>query len=106
MGVDYSGNYGIGIQVYTPDFEEGDDYYEDELGYIESILKSTNYSYFETGEGSYSGDIDDIYIIIDNPFEDGYCALGEKADKLIEFLQENNMRFEGKVDVVGGLRIW
>jgi hypothetical protein len=62
MGVDYSGNYGIGIQVYTPDFE--------------------------IGEGNYTGDNDDIYIVIDNPFEDGYCALGEKANKLIEFLQQ------------------
>lgn len=106
MGVDYSGNYGIGIQVYLSDFEEEDDYYEDDLGYIESCLENTNYSYFEVGSGNYSGETDDIYIIIDNPFEDGYCTLGEKADKLIQFLQENNISFEGKVDVVGGLRIW
>lgn len=105
MGANYSGNYGIGIQVFTPNFKEEDDYYEDGLGYIESILENTNYYYFETGDGSYTGDTNNVYIVIDNPFQDGYCALGEKADKLIQFLQENNITFEGKIDVVGGLSI-
>jgi hypothetical protein len=106
MGVDYSGNYGIGIQVALPDFEEDSDWYEDELGFLESILLGTNYYYFEVGEGSYTGNTDNIYICIDNPFKDGYCALGYKSDVLIKFLQENKIEFYGTIDVVGGLRIY
>ena len=106
MGVDYSGNYGVGIQVYLPDFEEDEEWWDDSLGYLESILKDTSYSYFQVGDGNWTGVEDDIYVVIDNPFEDGYCALGEKVDKLIQFLQENKLEFEGSVDVVGGLRIW
>lgn len=105
MGVDYTGNYGIGVQVYLPDFEEDHEWYDDRLGYLEDVLENAPYSYFEVGEGNYTGEDDDIYICIDKPFENGY-DITEKVNSLLEFLENTELTVIGKVDEVGGLRIW
>ena len=106
MGVDYSGNFGIGIQIFLPEFEEDHEWFEDETGWLDEILKDKDYFYFEVGEGSYTGEQNEMYLCIDEPFEDGYCGLTYKAKLLIDFLEENNITYEGKVDVVGGLNVW
>jgi hypothetical protein len=46
MGVDYSGNFGIGFKVLIPELEEGHEYYDDVLGYLESLLENTEFNYF------------------------------------------------------------
>jgi hypothetical protein len=106
MGVDYTGNYGIGVRILTPDLDEDEQYQGDTISWIDDILASTDYSYFEVGSANYSGEENDIYVTIDNPFENGYCGLEEKANNLIQFLQDKGIEFEGTVDVVGGLEIW
>lgn len=106
MGVDYSAHYGIGIKITLPEFDEDHKWFEDELGWLDEILESTGYFYFEVGDSMYTGKSNKFYICIDEPFSEGYCGLKEKADKLLEFLQENEIKFEGKVGIVGGLEIW
>lgn len=105
MGVDYSGNYGIGIKITLPELDENHEWFGDEIGRLDEILDDTDYYYFEVGAGSYTGESNDLYICIDEPFSDGYCGLEEKANKLLKFLQQNKIEFEGKVDIVGGLNI-
>ena len=106
MGVDYSGNYGIGVKVIIPTIEdENDEWFEDELGYLDSLLQETDYYYFQVGESSYTGGEDDTYVCLDKPFEDGY-DITNKVNQLIEFLQSTNLEVVGKVDEVGGLRVW
>lgn len=106
MGVDYTGNYGIGIQVFMPEFEEGHEYYEySEDEWLEDILFNTEYSYFEVGSGAYSGNRNQFYIEINNPFENGY-NIQDKVDKLMDFLKTNDIPYEGKVNVIGGLNVW
>ena len=106
MGVDYTGNYGIGVKIFTPDLDEDEDYDGDYLSWVDDVLEGTDYYYFEVGSSNYSGGENDIYVIINSPFENGYCGLEEKANTLIQFLQDKNIEFDGKVDVVGGLNIW
>lgn len=104
MGVDYTGNYGIGVEVYikelTGEYEEWS-YRE----YVEDILSSDDYFIFETGDGNYTGHQDDLYVCIKNPFIEGFC-ITEKANKLIADLEFNSIEYRGKVNVVGGLYVW
>lgn len=108
MGVDYDANYGIGVRVFEKEFEEGHEWENDFLGYLDDILDEAvdKYSYFEVGSDSYGGDPNDFYVIIDEPFSDGFCGLEEKAKKLLEYLEKNEIEWDGEVDIVGGLNIW
>lgn len=53
----------------------------------------------------YTGVDDDIYICINEPFENGY-DITDKVNGLMEFLAGTDLEVIGKVDEVGGLRIW
>ena len=105
MGVDYSGNYGIGVQIIRTEFEEDHEYYDDFLGYLEENICGTDYYYFEVGDGMYSGGENELYICIDNPFGSGYGGLEDKVNRLYSFLGANKIEYVGSVDVVGGLEI-
>ncbi len=105
MGVDYSGNYGIGVQIKRTEFEEEHKYYDDFLGYLEEKIDDAPYFYFEVGEGMYTGEENELYICIDNPFSNGYCGLEDKVNRLYSFLRANEIEWDGEVDVVGGLEV-
>ncbi len=105
MGVSYSANYGIGIQVKRKEFSEEDEYYGDFVWYVDDLLVDTEYDYFEVGDGNYTGKEDEIFICIEEPFEHGFCAAEKEAEKLITFLEKNEIEYIGKVGLVGGLRI-
>jgi hypothetical protein len=103
-GVDYTGNYGIGVRVLKKEFEEESEYCGDFNYYLEEALDSTEYYYFETGSEMYSGGENEIYICISEPFKDGY-NIAERALDLYSFLAEKEIEYVGKVDEVGGLLI-
>lgn len=105
MGVDYSGNFGIGVQIKSQILTEDHEYYEDFIGYLDNALDDTDYFYFEVGDGMYSGEDNDVYVCIDNPFENGYCGLEEKVSVFYSFLAKNGLERIGEVDVVGGLEV-
>jgi hypothetical protein len=106
MGVDYSGNFGIGFQVQIPELEEDHEYYEDELGYLDSLLGDTEFNYFEVGEGSYTGDANDVFVCLDVPFIHGKFNEA-RASELKTFLELHNLITKGaQIDSVGGLNVW
>lgn len=108
MGVDYSGNYGIGVQIVEPDEEnypnDLDDPCMDEyVDWIVSQLKTECY-YFSIGDQCYSGKTNDYYIVIDQPFIDGKFQQ-QKTDQLIKELKALNVEYYGNIDCVGGINI-
>ena len=114
MGVDYSGNYGVGVQVefndlfeviaekYEVDVDDASDYI---LEYLDELLEGTDYDYFEVGDRMYSGQPNEIYIAIKDVFKDGY-DIREKVTNLIKICEDNGLTMVGEVDVVGGLEIY
>lgn len=114
MGVDYSGNYGVGVQVefdnlyeaiaekYKVDVESASDYITD---YLDDLITGTDYNYFELGEGFYTGQPNEVYIEINDVFKDGY-DISDKVSNLIKFCEDNGLTMVGEVDVVGGLEIY
>lgn len=114
MGVNYSGNYGVGVPVdfnnlyeviaekYEVDVDDADAYV---LNYLEYILQGTDYDYFEVGAMVYSCHSNEIYIEIKDVFRDGY-DITEKVINLIEFCEDNGITMVGEVGVVGGLEIY
>lgn len=105
MGVDYTGHYGLGFNVNLPEFEEDHEFFEDPIGFLDSICKETEFDYFEIGDGNYTGNSNNYYVVLDNPFSNG-LDISENANKLKLFLTENNVSFDGEIDVVGGLEVW
>lgn len=105
MGVDYTGNYGIGIKVLIPELTgEFEDY--GDLEYLEELLEdSEDYYCFEVGSENYTGDYNELYVCIEEPFKDGY-DITQKVNSLMNFIKENGLDFEGEVNEVGGLHIW
>ncbi len=107
MSVDYTGNYGIGVNIFRKEFNEDSEYYEDFIGYLDDILENTDYYYFEVGDSMYSGEENDIYICINNFIEFPLVTsqLEEKVLKFITFLNDNEIKFIGQINEVGGLLI-
>ena len=99
MGVDYSGNYGVGIKIIIPNQEEIDD-----ITFVDDLLEGTDFEYFEVGSSNYTGGVNDFYVCIVDPFKDGY-DIRDKVEKLLQFLSFSGVEAEGKVDQVGGLNI-
>jgi hypothetical protein len=103
MGLDYSGNYGIGVQVSVPELDEEHEFYEDDYGYIDSLVEQDE-DYYMLETGNYDSE-KDFYICIKSPFKDGY-DITEKVNKFMEFLDSTDLIVHGKVDEVGGLNVW
>lgn len=103
MGVDYTSHYGVGIKIQLPTFEEEHEYYQDEESWLDQTL-GEEYDYFDIGEGSYTGEENEFYVCLKNPFKDGY-DITERVREMKTFLFDNNIEFFGEVDEVGGLLI-
>ena len=109
MGVDYSGNFGIGVKIKKVKFtkemiEEGIDCMTE---YLEEISSKTDLKleYFSVGDSAYTGGDDDLYLCLKTPFKKGVYQQGD-ADKLIKYLEENNIKYIGSIDCVGGICVW
>ena len=108
MGVDYNGEFGVGVQIMKPDFDSDtlkntgiDDMYE-YMEYILSICGDVHQ--FKTGS-EYNNSSDKIYLCLNNPFVDGVYQQ-EKSNELLELLDLHGIKYIGKIDCVGGLYIW
>ena len=114
MGVDYTGHYGVGVQIkfdnlkekisfeYNVDIDDVEGYY---LEYLDTLVNNTNYNYFEVGEGAYTGHENDYYIYIQNPFEDGY-NIESKVKELESFCDKVGLIRVGNVDEIGGIEVY
>lgn len=104
MGVDYSGHYGIGFKVTLPQLPEDHEFFDDEISWLDEIT-GDKFDYFEVGDNMYTGDGNDLYVCIKNPFDEG-LDITKKANELVSFLNENNIKFEGEINEVGGLEVY
>jgi hypothetical protein len=100
MGVDYRSRFGIGYKISEKVFE--DDTYMDQ--YLDDLCKD-KYTYFETGEGSYTGNSNEWYVVLKNPFEKT-LDLSEQKDTLYNFLTDNNIEIIGDFGLQGGLHVY
>jgi hypothetical protein len=104
MGVDYNANYGIGYQV-----KGSDDIPEDQLEYgLAEYLYGKlgdEFEHFEVGEGNYTGEENDIYIVVKSAFKDG-LDLTAKKKALDEEIKRLKLEPVGKFGDVGGLYVW
>lgn len=106
MGVDYSANFGIGFKLdrTSPAFDDEDDI----ICRLDEIIDSSEGEFysFEVGQGSYTGEEDDMYICITEPFEDGLDTLPYSVERLLNFMFKHQLVNDGPLDVVGGLHVW
>ena len=109
MGVDYSGNFGVGVKIEEVKFtkemiESGIDCMAE---YLEEIVNKTELKlvYFGVGDSAYTGGEDDFYLCLKTPFKKGVYQQDE-ADKLIKYLEDNSIKYTGSIDCVGGIRVW
>ena len=108
MGVDYAGHYGIGVKLIEEDFEELDmDGIESMEEYIEALPESDKVKteWFEVGN-NYTNRGRVYYLCIANAMSDGVEELVRKVGLFEVYLRENKVRYEGKVDCVGGLEVY
>ncbi len=82
----------------------GVDYVYDYLD--DTLTDDDPYNYFEVGSGDYTGEENDWYLCINEPFENGIEGFVKKVDDFKNFLSKNNISYEGDVDCVGGLNIY
>ena len=103
MGVDYDGMVGVGYQVTESDeltekdLEEGlAEYLYDKVG--------DGFEYFEVGEGCYTDDDNEIYIVVKDAFKDG-LDLTSKKKALDDELKRLKVKAVGDFGDVGGLYV-
>lgn len=111
MGVDYSGHYGIGIGVESIDFNDENLSSEvTELGcmgeFLDEKLDGEKYGWFEVGEGNYTGEENDFFVEIIEPFAEGLNNLEQKRDELLNHLKEIGVTPKGEFGAIGGLEVW
>jgi hypothetical protein len=107
MGVDYTANYGIGVQLVNLDFEELELDIETMDEYLDD-LPSNEIStyYFEVGSGSYTGEDNEYYLCFKYSFKDGLDVLESKLKLFKDYLDSNKIEYIGEIDLVGGLNVW
>ena len=111
MGVDYTGHYGIGIEVELIDFE--DESLSGEIRELECMgeflderLDEDKYCWFSVGGGTYTGEDNAYFIEIIEPFSDGLDNLSKKRDELLAHLKSIGLTPKGEFGAIGGLEIW
>jgi hypothetical protein len=114
MGLDYTGHYGIGVKLVSLDFEsnEFNEFEKYEIGCMFEYLELLEewlpddsifeIEYFSVGDPESDND---YYICIKDPFIHGIYSFMEKSRQFLEFLKLHNVKYEGEIDSVGGLRI-
>lgn len=103
MGVDYSANFGVGYKITTTKYDEDNDLHI--LDTLEEVIGSSKYSYFETGDESYTGEDNEYYVVLDD-----FHPINTLEDRLLELkehlLGEGLIGVDAEYDLVGGLLIW
>lgn len=101
MGVDYTGHYGVGVQIKRQEDTEDKDF----IDFLDEIIEDTGFYYFEVGKGNYTDDGNEIFLSLKEPFKDGY-NIQQKVNELLDFITRHKLERVGEVKEVGGLEIW
>lgn len=85
----------------TKEREEDENFYI--FDFLEEHLKDTKYEFFEVGEGDYTGEENELFVVLD---EFKIDFIKEDLWKLREFLLKLDLIDKDDVpDLVGGLRV-
>lgn len=102
MGLHYDSHCGLGVKVKTIQGLNPQQINED-YGFIDKVLDGSKYEYFFTG---WLDDKEqDLFLTIREPFSDGNYNLKSKVKEFKKFLKANKIKYEGDVDIVGGLSV-
>ena len=104
MSVDYTGNYGIGYEVIFGEDICDEDMSDGLIDYIDNQI-GDNFSCFEVGSGNYTGEDNDVYIVLKNPFCDG-LDLSSKKIEIDNEIKRLKLEAIGDFDSVGGVCMW
>lgn len=103
MGVDYYAHSGIGFLVRVPKkFQDDEDF--DLYSHLDEVLINSEYAFFETGQGAYTGEDNDFYVVLESfkPLDD----LNQRSESLKSFLiQHDLIDATDEYDLVGGLQV-
>lgn len=99
MGVYYTSIFGIGYKIAEKVFE--DDTCMDE--YLDDMCND-KFKYFQTGEGDYTGESNEWYVVLKNPFEKT-LDLTDQKNELYNFLTDNGIEIIGDFGLKGGLYV-
>lgn len=101
MGVDYNANFGIGYKVVDARTEEQIEEVEF-LYYLEEELEKTDYWCFETGDGWYTGNENEFFVVLKEPFKNG-VDLTEDKMLLGRKLKSLDVEIDGDFDLHGDI---
>ena len=101
MGVDYTPRFGIGYKIAEKVFENEDNCMDK---YLDDLCKY-KFKHFETGYGCYTGEKNEYYVVLKNPFEKT-LDLTEQKDELYNFLTDNGIEIIEDFGLQGGLQVW
>lgn len=111
MGVDYKANYGLGIELRSSEIvknlrlpEDPEDLEVYEI--MEGLSLPSNLRLIQSGDGGYTGDVNDYYIILKEPLSNGITGLKEKSDALIDYVRSLGFTTPDEVQLVGGLYVF
>ena len=104
MGIDYRASYGVGYEVQESD--EIADTTELEDGLSEYLYNEVGdgFESFETGS-AYSGQIDGVFLAINEPFKNG-LDLSEAKEKLDKEVKRLKLDVCSEFGEVGGLYVF
>jgi len=107
MGTQYINGYGIGVKLKKLDDDEIDDLgFDCMLSYVEYLVQENDELFnFSSGNAYFSDDGMEDFLCIKNPKPTNISEFENKIKKFKKYLKNNNIKYEGDVDCVGGLYI-
>lgn len=107
MGVDHTANCGLGYKLVRPTEQELEEKYNDDIyDWVESLDGIEGVDTFDVGDEAYSGDENDWYIVMEDPFKDGGAALPLKIWEFEKLLKKNGIKVEGEFNLHSGVCVW
>lgn len=110
MSVDYSANFGLGVEIDNDSFRDAVDAHDYDGMLVECVSELNGFSYdefhrFHYGSEAYGGGENTICIVIKDPNLNNLKELERQKASLLAMLSSNGVK-HGPFDVVGGLLIW
>lgn len=111
MGVDYKASFGLGVEIKNFEFKKAlllpeDPPDLDICELMESFTVPNDLRLLESGDGGYTGDDNEYYIVLKDPLSNGISGLKEKSDYLISWVRDQGFTTPDEIELVGGLHVY